>query len=109
MSKRSEISENEYYILNALVREPLYGYAIRREVERITDGRKKLSLATLYDALHRLFQEQLIERKGDEQVGGRIRRNYRITEAGRQALQERYSTIELLQSIRQLRVAEGGV
>lgn len=110
MPKRLEISENEYYILNALVREPLYGYAIREEVKRITKGRKVLSLATLYDALSRLLHGKLIERAGnDEIVNGRTRRRYRMTGAGSQALEERYRTIELLQSIRQLGIAEGTV
>ena len=108
MPRRLEISENEYFILNSLAREPLYGYAIREEVKRITDGRKVLSLATLYGVLSRLLQEQLIERAGDNQVNGRTRRSYRITGAGRQALVERYRTVELLQSICQLGV-EGGV
>jgi len=106
MAKRREISENEYYVLNTLAREPLYGYAIRKEVERMTGGRKKLSLATLYDTLHRLLKGYLIERKEDKEVEGRIRRTYRITGAGEQALQEKYHTMELIQSIRQLRVVE---
>jgi PadR family transcriptional regulator, regulatory protein PadR len=109
MAKRQEISENEYYVLNSLAREPLYGYAIRDEVEQMTGGKKRLSLATLYDTLHRLFQDKLIERQEDKQVEGRLRRTYRITGAGQQALLERYRTMELLRSIRQRPIAEGEV
>jgi DNA-binding PadR family transcriptional regulator len=109
MPKRLEMSDNEYYILNALIHQPLYGYAIRESVKKLTDGRKTLSLATIYDALSRLLQAGLIEKAGDDPVNGRMRRSYRITHAGRQAIQERYRTIEILQGIRQLRVAEGEV
>lgn len=108
MTKRQEISDNEYYVLNALAREPLYGYAIRKEVEQVTEGRKRLSIATLYDTLHRLFRDGFIKRDGDKEVKGRIRRIYYITGAGKQALLERYNAIELLRSIHQLRVTEGG-
>jgi len=109
MPRRLEISENEYYILNALAREPLYGYGIRKEVEKITDGKKKLSLATLYDALYKLRQEHLIESAGYQQVDGRTRHSYKITGTGEHALKERYRTILLLQNISQLRGAEGEV
>jgi len=109
MPKRLEMSDNEYYILSALIHKPLYGYVIRETVKRVTDGRKTLSLATIYDALSRLLQTELIEHTGDESVNGRMQRSYLITGAGKQALQERYRTIELLQGVRQLRVAEGEV
>jgi len=103
MADRREVTDTEYYVLAALARGSRYGYAIRVEVERMTGGEKRLSLATLYDALHRLFQSGLIERGDDEQVGGRIRRTYRVAGAGEEALQRKYATAELIRGIHQLR------
>lgn len=59
-----------------------YGYAIVAEGERRTGGRLKIRQNALYPALHKLEADALIE--GDwREAGGRRRRYYNLTPAGR--------------------------
>jgi DNA-binding PadR family transcriptional regulator len=71
-----------FLILTALIDEPRHGYAIVQEVRRITDGRVDLRVGTLYGALNRLSDDGLIEKHHDEIEAGRLRRYYRLTDAG---------------------------
>jgi DNA-binding PadR family transcriptional regulator len=96
---QQKMNDNEYHVLVTLAIEPLYGYRICKEVEKKTQGRKKISLATLYDTLHRLARQGLIEENGYQQSEGGIRRTYRITDTGRQLLREEYSMRDILQSM----------
>lgn len=80
------LTETEYFVLSALVPTPLYGYRIVKEIEDRTRGDVKLSLASLYDALHRLQEVGLIEEFGQEVVDGRARKTYRLTAVGESAL-----------------------
>lgn len=79
--------EPTYFILLALHREPMHGYAVASLVEELSDQRVKLTAGTLYGALDRLVNEGHIEVDREEQVNGRRRRYYRITEQGEQATQ----------------------
>ena len=51
-------------------------------MERVSDGRVRLRVGTLYAALDRLTEEGLVEVESEEVVSGRLRRTYRITPAG---------------------------
>jgi len=79
--------EPTYFILLALHREPMHGYAITAKAKELSEGRVKLTAGTLYGALDRLEKQGLIEVDREEQVNGRRRRYYRITEAGEAATQ----------------------
>jgi len=79
--------EPTYFILLALHREPMHGYAITAQAKELSEGRVKLTAGTLYGALDRLEKQGLIEVDREEQVNGRRRRYYRITEAGEAATQ----------------------
>jgi DNA-binding PadR family transcriptional regulator len=103
-----ELTDNEYCVLNALASKPMYGYAIKKEVEQMTQGSKKLSLATLYDTLRKLLEDGLIARHEDfEVVDGRVRRSYQITGEGEHAIHEKYNSLKCLMSISRLNTAEG--
>jgi PadR family transcriptional regulator PadR len=75
-----------YFILAALQREPLHGYAITRLAAELSDGRVRLATGTLYAALDRLTGAELITTSGEEVVNGRSRRYYALTDKGRAAL-----------------------
>lgn len=75
-----------YFILAALQREPLHGYAITRLATEISEGRLRLTTGTLYAALDRLTGAELITTSGEEVVNGRSRRYYALTDQGRSAL-----------------------
>jgi DNA-binding PadR family transcriptional regulator len=78
--------EPTYYILTTLIDGPLHGYGIIKRTEELSDGRIRLAAGTLYGALDRLLHENQIEVDGEEQVNGRLRRYYRLTDVGRASL-----------------------
>lgn len=75
-------TEPVFLILTSLIAEPRHGYGIVQDVRRITDGRVDLRIGTLYGALNRLAEDGLIEPHRDEVEAGRLRRYYRLTDAG---------------------------
>ncbi len=78
--------EPTYFILLALVGEPLHGYAIAQKAKSLSDGRVTLAAGTLYGALERLAASGEIAVDREEAVDGRKRRYYRLDESGRNAL-----------------------
>jgi DNA-binding PadR family transcriptional regulator len=78
--------EPTYYILTTLLDGPLHGYGIIKRTEELSDGRIRLAAGTLYGALDRLLDEKQVEVDGEEQVNGRLRRYYRLTDVGRASL-----------------------
>ncbi|MFI9007620.1 PadR family transcriptional regulator [Actinosynnema sp. NPDC053489] len=80
------MSEQVFLVLTALAEEPLHGYAIVRAVEELSQGRTTLRVGTLYGVLDRLVAEGLAERDREEVHQGRLRRYYRLTDAGVRAL-----------------------
>jgi DNA-binding PadR family transcriptional regulator len=75
-------------ILTALAGTDRHGYGVITEVERLSDGRLRLSAGTLYRALDRLVGEGLVTSAGEEIVDGRLRRYYRLTDDGAGTLAE---------------------
>ena len=79
-------------ILLALAEGPLHGYGIKQRVEERTDGRVRLGSGTLYEAVHRLLEQSVIEEvdalPGEPTSGGPPRRFYALTGAGRDLLRE---------------------
>ncbi|WP_046173559.1 PadR family transcriptional regulator [Domibacillus indicus] len=71
------LSETMHYILLAL-REPLHGYAVMQEIEKISNGAVILAAGTLYGAIENLSKHGWIEPVGNS---GR-RKIYRITAEG---------------------------
>jgi PadR family transcriptional regulator PadR len=66
---------------------PQHGYAIIEALRAGSDGALDLPTGTVYPALHRLERAGLIDSDW-ETVGGRRRRAYHVTTAGRAALTE---------------------
>lgn len=80
--------EPTYFILAVLLDGRLHGYAIIRRASEVSGGRVRLSAGTLYTALDRLSAAGLIETDGEEVVDGRLRRYYRISDAGVEAVHQ---------------------
>ncbi len=68
-------------LLAALEGGPRHGYAVIEALRQSTDGRLDLPTGTIYPALRRLEQAGLIAGTWSV-VGGRRRREYRLTPAG---------------------------
>jgi DNA-binding PadR family transcriptional regulator len=64
---------------------PRHGYAIMEALRVRSGGRLDLPTGTVYPALHRLERAGLVQASWSA-AGGRRRRVYRLTAAGRQAL-----------------------
>jgi len=82
------MTEPAFFVLTALAGGPRHGYGIVGEVSELSDGRVTLKVGTLYGVLDRLVGDGLVEPDRDEVHQGRLRRYYRLTEAGRSALAE---------------------
>jgi PadR family transcriptional regulator PadR len=78
--------EPTYFVLAALLRGPLHGYAIMKRAGELSGGRVRLATGTLYTALDRLTAEGHVELVSEERVGSRVRRTYGLTEGGSAAL-----------------------
>ncbi|BFU43556.1 hypothetical protein KRMM14A1004_17930 [Krasilnikovia sp. MM14-A1004] len=78
--------EPTFLILTALAGAPLHGYGLIAEVDRLSEGRVSLRPGTLYGALDRLADDGLVASDREEVVDGRLRRYYRLTPDGEQAL-----------------------
>lgn len=68
-------------ILSCLAREPMHGYRITKELEKLSEGYFNMREGTLYPHLHQLERDGLVEGYW-EANGGRERKCYRITEKG---------------------------
>jgi PadR family transcriptional regulator PadR len=75
-----------FLILSALAVGPLHGYAVIKEVSRLSADTVHLAAGTLYAALDRLCNEGLVEVDREETVDGRLRRYYRLTGPGASTL-----------------------
>jgi len=92
------MTRRTFQILLALAEGPAHGYGIRSRLEDRTDGEVRLGSGTLYEAVHRLLDQGLIEEvdaPGDEPTsGGPPRRVYALTEMGRAGLRTELRRME---------------
>ncbi len=65
-----------------------YGYAILKRIQELSGGEMEWTDGMLYPLLHRLDRLGYVEAEWDSPEGGRRRRYYRITPAGRNELSE---------------------
>lgn len=72
------------HILYHAAKEPIFGVELMRELER---HGYHISPGTLYPILHRLLNDDYLVLK-EKNVGGKIRKYYRITQKGKKALKE---------------------
>ena len=73
------LTEAVYYILLSL-QEPLHGYGIIQNVDKLSGGRVRLAAGTLYGAINTLLDKgwiHALENEADSR-----KKEYRITEAG---------------------------
>lgn len=87
------LTEAVYYILLTL-REPLHGYGIMQETERMSSGRLRLSAGTLYGALSSMLEKGWIEAMSGEAEGRK--KEYIITYTGEQVLKAEFSRLKEL-------------
>jgi PadR family transcriptional regulator PadR len=82
------MSEATYYVLASLLDARLHGYGIVKRVAELSSGSVTITTGTLYGALDRLVGRGLVAPDGEEEVDGRLRRYYRLTDDGAVAVRE---------------------
>lgn len=91
MEKNGPLTEAIFYILLA-VRKPNHGYGIIQEVEQLTNGRVVLGPGTLYGAIQSLTKKGWI-RIYSEDTASRKKKEYLITDTGREVFEEELSRL----------------
>jgi DNA-binding PadR family transcriptional regulator len=81
----------EFQILRLISSEPLWGYKIKRHIEKASE--LKVRHGTLYPLLNKLEREGLAQSQ-KQQYGKRKRKVYSITEKGKQYLQVYYDILK---------------
>lgn len=85
------MTETGFYILLCL-QQPMHGYGIVQQVEKLTDGEIRLSPGTMYGTLSKMEKDRLIRFVREEEK----RKIYCITPLGREVLQLEMRRIERL-------------
>ena len=91
MSTQGPMTEAAYYILLALTK-PSHGYGMMQRIKELSGGRIAMGPGTLYGVLTRMNKDGWIELTEDD---GR-RKNYIITDKGKQALINEYTRLKML-------------
>lgn len=75
------LTEPVLLILMSLADQPRHGYALIKDIEKLSNGRVRLGTGTLFGALRRLLESGWIERSEQEDTS-RGKQDYRLTPAG---------------------------
>ena len=75
-------------VLAILAEGDSYGYAILKRVRELSGGELEWTDGMLYPVLHRLERSGLIESRWENAESGRRRKYYRVTQAGREQLND---------------------
>ena len=105
---RLPLREPTLFILLSLSPGPRHGYAILKEVERLSEGRVILSTGTLYGAIKRLLDDGWIRRAVDPVPNPteRERKAYALTEAGRRVMNAEVARLRKLVRVAQIQSVE---
>jgi DNA-binding PadR family transcriptional regulator len=104
MKTTTPMSEAVLLILLSLAEQPRHGYAILKDVEKMSGGRVVLSTGTLYGALGRLLDNRWIERFAEDEAS-RDRQAYRLTSKGRANLHAEVARVKQLARLASLRLS----
>ena len=83
-----------FHVMVALADGPTHGYAIMKEVERLTDGTVRLSTGTLYGIVKRLLADGLIREGTTRSRDDARRRTYELTPFGRDVARAEAARLE---------------
>jgi len=83
-----------FHVMVALADGPTHGYAIMKEVERLTDGAVRLSTGTLYGIVKRLLADGVIREGTSRGRDAARRRTYELTPFGRDVARAEAARLE---------------
>src|SRR5215831_8514378 len=78
----------EMIVMALLEARPRHGYELAKMIESQSESKLQFHVASLYPLLYRLERKKLVEGRWVEKAGERRRRFYKLTPAGRRALEE---------------------
>jgi PadR family transcriptional regulator, regulatory protein PadR len=84
----------EIMILRMLKRQLLHGYALVQHIKRTSHDLLQIEEGSLYPALHRLLQEELVTAEWGVSSTNRRVRIYKLTAAGAKHLEREVSSFE---------------
>lgn len=105
------LTEPTFYILLSLAPGRKHGYAILKDVKDLSRERVNLSTSTLYTAVGRMLDQDLIERlddDADDPSPGLPRKSYALTELGRRVLEAETVRLQGMVKEARLRLREDG-
>ncbi|TDE94235.1 PadR family transcriptional regulator [Occultella glacieicola] len=76
-------------VLESLLDQPSYGYAISKRIEELSRGQYEMKETTLYSAVRRLEKTGAVTSFQGTHSQGRARTYYRLTEFGRRFYDEK--------------------
>ena len=81
---------------------PMHGYAITQKVEKLTDGKLKLTYGALYPVLHKLEKDGSLV-TASENYNNRIRIYYALTPKGHTVVAEKLKELnEFIESLQRI-------
>jgi DNA-binding PadR family transcriptional regulator len=86
ISKALIAASTKPLLLSILMDGEIYGYKIIKQMKILSGGHLEWSFGMLYPVLHRLEKDGFIASKWKKSDKGRMRKYYRLTEAGREEL-----------------------
>ena len=92
--KVEPLTESYFFILLCLYRGPNHGYGIMQEALALSNGNVRIGSGTMYGATGNMMKKGWIEECPAE--GFDRKRQYRLTEAGRQALRQEVERLRYL-------------
>lgn len=105
------LTEPTFYILLSLAPGKKHGYAILKDVKELSKARINMSTSTLYTAVGRLLDQELIERLSDDEQDagpGLPRKSYALTDLGRRVLEAEHVRLQGMVKEARLRLKEEG-
>lgn len=93
------LSRTAMHVLLAIGPEERHGYAIMREIVRMTEGATRLGPGGVYTTIKRLLDDGLIEEcdeRPDPELDDQRRRYYRLTGTGRAVAAAEVRRLEIL-------------
>ena len=93
-SKTEPLTESYFFILLCLYRGPNHGYGIMQQTLKLSNGNVRIGSGTMYGATSQMMKKGWIEECPVD--GFDRKRQYRLTETGRQILLEEVARLRQL-------------
>ena len=102
MKRTEPMSESYYYILLCLAKGANHGYGIMQMTQQLSGGDVAIGSGTMYGATGNMIKKGWIHEIMSNESGFERRRQYQLTNAGREALEAEIARLK-----RMLEIAEG--